>query len=205
MNAADNESRGTFCRGVIVIRELARRHSNHRAEGDLDALLASHGVPGIAGIDTRRLTRLIRDDRRDARRVRRRRRRPSCWPPPRREPGTDGVDLVAQVTTPAPYTVDALDASNRRRIVAYDFGIKRTIVRQLSRLGTVEVVPASDHAPTTSWPAGPTACSCQNGPGDPAMVQYARSRRSPSCSATSRCSGSASATSCSGGRSARTR
>ncbi len=60
VNATDDESRRPFCRGVIV-RELARRHSNHRAEGSLDSLLTRHGVPGIAGIDTRRLTRLIRD------------------------------------------------------------------------------------------------------------------------------------------------
>src|SRR5215831_20506305 len=58
--AADDESRQPFCRGVIV-RDLARRHSNWRSEGDLDAFLRRHGVPGIAGIDTRRLTRHLRD------------------------------------------------------------------------------------------------------------------------------------------------
>ena len=60
VNATDHESRRPFCRGVVV-RELARRHSNWRAEGDLDSLLREWGVPGIAGIDTRRLTRHIRD------------------------------------------------------------------------------------------------------------------------------------------------
>ena len=59
VNAHDAESRGAFCRGVVV-RELARRHSNHRAEGGLDAYLRGLGIPGIAGIDTRRLTRLLR-------------------------------------------------------------------------------------------------------------------------------------------------
>src|SRR6056297_3267886 len=60
INAADFESIGTFCRGVVV-RDLARRHSNHRAQGSLDSMLFERGVSGIAGVDTRRLTRIIRD------------------------------------------------------------------------------------------------------------------------------------------------
>src|SRR5258707_4546147 len=60
VNAADDESRHPFCSGVIV-RDLARRPSNWRAERSLGDLLQEHGVPGIAGIDTRRLTRHLRD------------------------------------------------------------------------------------------------------------------------------------------------
>ena len=52
INATDFESVGTFCRGVVV-RDLARRHSNFRAQSDLGSMLFQHGVPGIAGIDTR--------------------------------------------------------------------------------------------------------------------------------------------------------
>jgi len=59
-NAADFESRRPFCRGVIV-REMARRHSNQRSTGGLDDMLNRHGVSAIAGIDTRRLTRVLRD------------------------------------------------------------------------------------------------------------------------------------------------
>src|SRR6266508_3909325 len=59
-NDHDNESRRPFCRGVVV-RQLARRRSNWRATEDLDAFLRRHGVPGIAGVDTRRLTRHIRE------------------------------------------------------------------------------------------------------------------------------------------------
>ena len=59
VNADDDESRGVFCRGVII-RELARRHSNYRAEQGLNEFLLANGLAGIAGIDTRRLTRLIR-------------------------------------------------------------------------------------------------------------------------------------------------
>ena len=60
VNATDFESARLFCRGVVV-RELSRRPSNRRAEADLDAMLVRYGIPGITGIDTRRLTRLIRD------------------------------------------------------------------------------------------------------------------------------------------------
>ena len=60
VNDHDFESSRPFCRGVIV-REMARRHSNQRAEDSLDAMLRRFGISGIAGIDTRRLTRLLRD------------------------------------------------------------------------------------------------------------------------------------------------
>ncbi|MDQ3468931.1 MAG: carbamoyl phosphate synthase small subunit, partial [Actinomycetota bacterium] len=60
VNATDFEARRLFCRGVVV-RDLARRPSNRRAEAPLEAMLVRYGIPGIAGIDTRRLTRLIRE------------------------------------------------------------------------------------------------------------------------------------------------
>ncbi len=164
--ASDNESRSAFCRGVIV-RDLARRHSNHRAERHLDALLETHSIPGIAGIDTRRLTRLIRDVGAmpgafgDASYV-------ELAAAAAVEPGTDGVDLVAQVTTADAYSV----GDGPRLIVAYDYGIKSTIVRQLARLGRVEVVPASTPAADV-LARRPDGVFLSNGPGDPAVVQYA--------------------------------
>src|SRR5436190_9196769 len=60
VNADDDESRRPFCRGVIV-RDLAHRSSSWRADSDLESFLMRHGVAGIAGIDTRRLTRHLRD------------------------------------------------------------------------------------------------------------------------------------------------
>ena len=166
VNPDDDESRGAFCRGVIV-RDLARRHSNHRAQGHLDALLVRHAVPAIAGIDTRRLTRLIRDagaipgafgDASEA----------ELRAAAAAEPGTDGVDLVAQVTAPQPYTV----GDGSRLIVAYDFGIKTTIVRHLAGLGRVEVVPASTSAADV-LARDPDGVFLSNGPGDPTVVRYA--------------------------------
>jgi carbamoyl-phosphate synthase small subunit len=166
VNAHDDESRGAFCRGVIV-RDLARRPSNHRSEGHLAGLLRHHGVPGIAGIDTRRLTRLIRD----AGAI------PGAFgtaseaellAAAKGEPGTDGIDLVAQVTTPQPYAV----GDGGRLIVAYDFGIKTTIVRHLAELGRVEVVPAGTSAADV-LARDPAGVFLSNGPGDPAVVRYA--------------------------------
>jgi len=165
----DDESRRPFCRGVIV-RELSRRRSNWRSDGDLNGYLRRHGIPGIGAIDTRRLTRHIRDA--------------GAMPgafgtadetalkeAAAREPGTDGVDLVAEVSTAEPYTL-AGTGGGHRRIVAYDFGIKTTILRHLSGLGTVEVVPASTSAADV-LARQPDGVFLSNGPGDPASVPYA--------------------------------
>jgi carbamoyl-phosphate synthase small subunit len=165
-NAEDDESRRPFARGVIV-RDLARRRSNWRADADLDDYLRRHGVPGIAGVDTRRLTRHIRDA--------------GAMPgafgtadevtlkaAAAAEPGTDGVDLVAGVTTAEPYTV----GDGPRRVVAYDFGIKTTILRHLSKLATVEVVPASTPAADV-LARNPDGVFLSNGPGDPETVPNA--------------------------------
>ncbi len=173
VNVTDDESRRPFCRGVIV-RDLARRHSNHRAEGGLGPMLSRAGVPGIGGIDTRRLTRLIRDAGampgafgtvRE----------PELLAAARAEPGTDGVDLVAQVTTATPYTVEGVDGDDaqlRPLVVAYDFGIKRTILRNLVGFARVEVVPASTTAADV-LARRPDGVFLSNGPGDPATVPYA--------------------------------
>jgi carbamoyl-phosphate synthase small subunit len=165
VTANDDESRRPFCRGVVV-RDLARRHSNHRASGDLDSALSASGVPGIAGIDTRRLTRVLRDagavpgafgvDEGSVREAL------------ATEHGTSGVDLVAEVTTAEPYVV----GDGPRRIVAYDFGVKTTILTCLSEIATVEVVPASTSARDV-LARRPDGVFLSNGPGDPAMVRGA--------------------------------
>ena len=171
VSTADFESVRPFCRGVIV-RQLARRHSSHCAEASLESMLRRYGVSGIAGVDTRRLTRLLRDtgalpgafgtaDRE------------TLLAAARAEPGTDGVDLVAQVTTAEPYTVGVANApANRPTIVAYDFGIKRTILRELAGLGVVHVVPASTTA-AEALALAPDGVFLSNGPGDPVQVPYA--------------------------------
>jgi carbamoyl-phosphate synthase small subunit len=168
VNRTDFEARRPFCRGVIV-RDLARRPSNRRSEGDLDALLRRYAIPGINGVDTRRLTRLIRETGAIA----------GAFGPAddvdvvaraaAEEPGTEGIDLVATVTTAAPYTVGD---GGPFRIVAYDLGIKRTILRHLSRYGTVDVVPAATAAAEVVA-RQPDGVFLSNGPGDPACVEGA--------------------------------
>ena len=155
VNPDDIESRRPFCSGVLV-RDLARRPSNWRATESLDEFLRRHRVPGIAGIDTRRLTRHLREagalpgafgtDESAVRTA------------ASAAVTTDGLDLVAGVTTDQPYTAGDPDAAFH--VVAYDFGIKSTIV---------VVVPASTPAADV-LARRPDGVFLSNGPGDPAAV-----------------------------------
>jgi carbamoyl-phosphate synthase small subunit len=165
VNADDDESRRPFCSGVIV-RDLARRPSNWRSERSLDDLLQAHGVPGISGIDTRRLTRHLRDEGAlpgafgtDEAAVRAAASAATT---------TDGIDLVATVSTREAYVVGDEDAPFR--VVAYDLGIKRTILRHLVGAGCrVEVVPVSTPADEV-LAREPDGVFLSNGPGDPAPL-----------------------------------
>ena len=166
VNSSDNESFRPHCSGVVV-RDLPRLYSNYRAEGSLEDWLIANGIPGIAGVDTRRLTRHIRDhgalpgvfgtaaldELKDS---------------AAKASGTEGIDLVARVSDPSGYTVQSTNGGERR-IVAMDLGIKSTIVSQLAQLGSVHVVPAS----TTTEEVlelTPTGLFLSNGPGDPSAV-----------------------------------
>ncbi|MDQ3570081.1 MAG: glutamine-hydrolyzing carbamoyl-phosphate synthase small subunit [Actinomycetota bacterium] len=162
----DDESRRPFCRGVIV-RDVARRPSNWRTAESLGAFLVRHRVPAITGVDTRRLTRHLRRfgsmacafgtaDHADLKAA------------ATEEPGTEGIDLVGSVTTLEPYT----SGHGPLRVVAYDFGIKRAILRHLGAMATVEVVPATTPADEV-LARGPDGVFLSNGPGDPAAVTYA--------------------------------
>ncbi len=172
-NRVDAESRGSFSRGVIV-RELSRRASNWRSEMDIHSFLASHGLPGISGLDTRRLTRLIRDNGAmpgafgavEG---------PNATTPEAlkaaasNEPGTDGIDLVATVTTPSAYSIPS---QSSLKVVAYDFGMKTAIGQQLAQFAQVEVVPAATPAAEV-LAKSPDGVFLSNGPGDPGTVPYA--------------------------------
>ncbi|HEX5266811.1 MAG TPA: glutamine-hydrolyzing carbamoyl-phosphate synthase small subunit [Acidimicrobiales bacterium] len=164
--ASDDESRRPFCRGVVV-RDLSDRPSSWRSSRTLESFLQSHGVPALTGVDTRRLTRHVREA--------------GAMPcafgtaseerllvAARAEPGTDGIDLVATVTTDRPYRAGHGPLS----VVAYDFGIKRAILAQLGAMATVEVVPASTPADEV-LARSPDGVFLSNGPGDPAAVGYA--------------------------------
>ncbi|MDP9072535.1 MAG: glutamine-hydrolyzing carbamoyl-phosphate synthase small subunit [Actinomycetota bacterium] len=159
----DDESRRPFCRGVIV-RDLSRRPSSWRSAEDVSSFLARHGVPAMTGVDTRRLTRHLREA--------------GSMPcafgtadeaalkaAAAAEPSTEGVDLVATVTTARPYTC----GEGPLRVVAYDYGIKRTILRHLGTMASVEVVPASTPA-SEVLARRPHGVFLSNGPGDPAAL-----------------------------------
>jgi len=163
VNGSDMESARPRCRGVIV-RDLARRRSSWRGTEDLGAFLERTGTPGIMGVDTRRLTRHIREagampcafgtaDEATLRAA------------AAAEQGTEGIDLVAEVTTTEPYVV----GEGPLRVVAYDYGIKATILRHLGVLATVEVVPASTPADEV-LARQPDGVFLSNGPGDPAFL-----------------------------------
>ena len=162
-NATDAESARPFIRGVIV-RELTVRPSNWRSEETYEDFLVHFGVGGLTGVDTRRLTRHVREAG-----------AMPCafgtlseselYDLAQREPGTAGVDLVSVVTTPTEYRVPG----GPRRVVAYDFGMKTTILRQLSRIATIDVVPAFTPAAEV-LAREPDGVFLSNGPGDPAAL-----------------------------------
>jgi len=183
-NAVDEEAPRPMADGIIV-RDVPRTLSNWRSEESLPAYLERHGVVGIAGIDTRRLTRILREqgaqggalvcgDEANAE---------AAVALAREFPGMQGLDLAREVSTKQAYGWDEgswdLDetrfaaSDGRWHVVAYDFGIKRNILRMLADRGCrVTVVPAMT-------PAGqvlalePDGVFLSNGPGDPEPCTYA--------------------------------
>ncbi|RIK10196.1 MAG: carbamoyl phosphate synthase small subunit [Acidobacteria bacterium] len=172
VNDADAESRRIFASGLVV-RDLSEDASSWRSEGRLDEYLKERGISAIKGVDTRRLTRHIRDhgsmtgaichgDVADGEAVEVARQAPSIL----------GVDLVSSVTTDKPYTV-APKGEARFHMAAYDFGIKARILDSLALRGVrVTVLPAmTPHSEITSGSFDGVFLS--NGPGDPSAVGYA--------------------------------
>jgi carbamoyl-phosphate synthase small subunit len=189
VNPTDEESQRPFLEGFVV-KELFDTPSSWRAEGGLDDYLARHGVPGLSGIDTRALVTRIRDYgaqvgvistdpalQDEASLIER----------ARSAPGLDGRDLVAEVTCSEPYTwtdgawpgiTGQVPRSSRPtpslKVVAYDFGVKRNILRLLVEQGfEVEVVPATTSA-SDALSRDPDAIFLSNGPGDPEAVEGVR-------------------------------
>ncbi|MFA9429150.1 glutamine-hydrolyzing carbamoyl-phosphate synthase small subunit [Egicoccus sp. AB-alg2] len=169
LNDQDMES-GRIQVAGFVVREAARRPSNWRSQRDLRSALAEAGVVGIEGIDTRRLTRLLRDkgamraglstEHLDV---------DVLLEQVRRSPGMEGAELASEVTTPEPYVLDPV-GERRFRVVALDFGMKRSIGRFLREQGAeVHVLPASA-TPDQVRERDPDGLFLSNGPGDPATV-----------------------------------
>jgi len=171
INQEDLESKKPMVAGVVV-RELSREASSWRATGRLGEWLNGYGIAIVSEVDTRRLTRHIREKGAmqgvittgaepsdEARRAL------------AASPRMEGLDLASRVTCGEWETVGPDDA--HFKVVAYDFGMKRNIVRLLAASGCqVTIVPS--HTPAAAvLERKPDGIFLSNGPGDPAAVEYA--------------------------------
>jgi len=189
VNPEDEESSGIQCAGLII-RDLPLTYSSWRGRQSLDDYLKEQGIVGIADIDTRRLTRLLREKGAQA----------GCLvageqideqaaiDAARAFPGLKGMDLAKEVTTHQPYewaqgswTLEGglpeaphpIDEKLPRHVVAYDFGVKRNILRMLVDRGCrLTVVPARTPAEVV-LDLNPDGVFLSNGPGDPEPCDYA--------------------------------
>jgi len=181
----DMESSQLHASGLVV-RDLVRLASSWRSEGDLGEFLKRGRIVAIAGIDTRRLTRALRErgaqagcimtgERIDAN---------AAVKAASLFPGLKGMDLAKTVTTREPYQWNdgsvwppiermPIRAQQRLHVVAYDYGIKRNILRLLADQGCrVSVVPATTSAEDV-MALHPDGVFLSNGPGDPEPCDYA--------------------------------
>jgi len=182
VNLEDSESIKPFLAGFIV-KEYCPHPSNWRTERDLDAFLKKQGIIGIQGVDTRKLTRNLREtgakkgiistEDHDYE---------SLLKKVREFPDIEGFDLVKEVTCDEPYdwtegtwrwNAKPGAPQNRFRVAAYDFGIKQNILRLLVDSGAqVRVFPAFSTSDEI-LAYDPDGVFLSNGPGDPEAVPYA--------------------------------
>jgi len=181
-NVEDFESNANFAAG-LVIRDLPLIASNWRIQDDLSSYLKKHGIVAIAGIDTRKLTRILREKGAQS----------GCilageveeskaLALARAFPGLAGMDLAKVVSAKECYawnegewTLTGYESvpAPRFHVVAYDFGVKRNILRMLAERGCkVTVVPAQTSAAQV-FAEKPDGVFLSNGPGDPEPCDYA--------------------------------
>lgn len=183
-NAADSEAGIPHIEGLVV-REISPVASNWRADSKAESFLAQHGIPVIAEVDTRKLVRLLRErgamrgviavghrDSAEAVRI------------ARSAPPMAGQNLISKVSTQNKYewmrSLEAVSVSDklesleepRFHVVAYDFGIKRNILRHLVQIGSrVTVIPA-DTTGEDVLSLKPDGVFLSNGPGDPEPLAH---------------------------------
>lgn len=186
VNVEDDESSNPFASG-LVIRDLPLMYSSWRSSESLDEFLKKRGIVAIAEVDTRRLTRLLRDKgslngciqsgRIDVDRA---------LALAREFPGLKGMDLAKQVTTNEIYewrsgtwcenggfNSGSMNSPDALHVVAYDFGVKNNILRMLADRGcSLTVVPA-DYPAAEVMRLAPNGVFLSNGPGDPEPCDYA--------------------------------
>jgi carbamoyl-phosphate synthase small subunit len=171
VNDEDAESRRIWVAGYVV-RDPARRPSSWRAKRTLDDELAAQGIVGISGIDTRALTRHLRE--RGAMRcgISTTSDRDTLLARVLETPPMTGSDLSAEVSTPEPYVVDAI-GEHRFTVAALDYGIKAMTPHRMAERGiTTHVLPSATTADEVVA-TGADAVFLANGPGDPATADTA--------------------------------
>ncbi|MFA5354171.1 MAG: glutamine-hydrolyzing carbamoyl-phosphate synthase small subunit [Thermodesulfovibrionales bacterium] len=184
VNLEDAESFGGPKAEGFVVREYLDFPSNWRSNISLGEYLRSNGVLGIEGLDTRALTRHLRNYGAQMGIISTKDSDPaSLLDKVRKHPGISSLDLVKEVTTQAPYTWSegcwrwcppeiASEGSRPRSVVVYDFGVKFNILRNLVEAGfDVTVVPARTPAEAV-LEMNPDGIILSNGPGDPQAVGY---------------------------------
>ena len=191
VNQDDEESNGPKVAGFVV-RELSPVVSNWRATGSLDEYLQSNGIPGITSVDTRAITKRIRvhgalracisteniSEKTALQRARE-------WM------GIVGKDFVKEVTCEKSYTWDPLgemsksftvvgtnlpstfEKNTTHRLIAFDYGAKRAIYKNLRRFGFEVIVLPANATPEEAISHNPDAIFLSNGPGDPSALEYA--------------------------------
>ncbi len=185
VNAADDESERPQATGFIV-RHHAEEPSSFRAESSLSAYLEAHRIVGIHGIDTRRLVKHLRTAGAQMGVISTEGGAAALVDRARSLPGMEGQDLASRVSTPVAYEWSETGADAWRReervpmaaprfhVVAYDWGLKRAMLRLLAEAGCrITVVPSATAAERT-LALRPDGVFLTNGPGDPAAVVGAR-------------------------------
>ena len=163
--AHDDQAAITHARG-FVMRALSRRDSNWRSEGSFAAYLADAGVVALTDVDTRRLTRYIRDRGAQPIAMGSGVDQSELVEMARSAPRMEGLDLATGVSTSTSYEVSA-ETDRIGTVVAFDLGMKRDIARRLAGLGLdVTVVPAGTPADEVLG-LSPNGVFLSNGPGDP--------------------------------------
>lgn len=186
INSEDEESNNIWAAGLII-RDLPLQHSNWRSEKTLSQYLEDNNIVGICDIDTRKLTRILRDKGAQA----------GCLvageqideaaalEKAKSFAGLKGMDLAKEVTTQEKYTwfegswelvgghQQKSEQDEKFHVVAYDFGVKKNILRMLSDRGCrLTVVPAKTPAEDV-LAMQPNGIFLSNGPGDPEPCDYA--------------------------------
>lgn len=178
-NSEDLESKKIYAAGAILAH-YTPRPSNHRSEISLDEFLKKHGVVGIHSLDTRALTLYLRD----------RGVTPGFIIPESmraqipaltqklKEQNYDSIDWILKVTTKEPYlskaqTLDGKSIPTRYKVVAYDYGIKQQLVRELNLRGCDVMMVPADYPAEKVLQEKPSGVFLSNGPGDPSLATYA--------------------------------